>query len=204
MKVHLWVVAMVVFASSQAPVPARPGGLPKEIAALMPEGATGVTGTWQAAGTLSMGDVRAEVRGTSTCDGRPGAGTISLELMNQTQPALLPIYEPAWRQKGVEAKASLTRDAGERRQAPLNVSVGEVKEETVAGGTLVYFQYTEGCVQSPKPNHTTASLRAVVQRGGVFTSLTIVLPGTATEARALAAGILANVQKTDFNQLTGR
>jgi hypothetical protein len=197
-------MAIVVFASSQAPVPLGPGALPKEVAALMPAGATAVGGTWNATGTLSMGEVRAEVRGASTCDGRPGAGTISLELMNQTQPALLQIYEPAWRQKGVEAKASVTRDAEQRQQAPLKVSVGEVREETVAGGTLVYFQYTEGCAQSPKPTHTTTSLKAVVQRGGLFASLTIVMPGTATEARAFAAEILANVQKTDFSRLTGK
>ena len=199
-----WVVATSGGIFSQAPTPARPGALPRELAALMPAGATGVTGTWNTAGTLSMGEVGADVQGDSTCDGRPGPGTIRIELMKQAQQALLPMYEQGWRQKGVEAKAAVVHDAEQHQQAPLKVSVGDVKEEALPGGTVVYFQYTEGCVQAPKPNHTTASLRAVVQQGGVFANLAIVLPGTAAQARALAAEILARLQKTDFSQITSR
>lgn len=182
-----------------------PGGLPKELVSLLPAGATHVTGTWNMAGTLGMGQVRADLRGAAGCDGKPGMGTLNLEVMSQSrQGPTLQMYEQAWRQKGVAAKAALTHAAEERQQAPLKVSVSAVREETVPGGILVYFDHTEGCVQSPRPSHTTASLKGVVQRGGVFVAFDIVLPGPAAQAKTLAGEILGNLQKTDFSQIAAR
>jgi hypothetical protein len=184
--------ASVAFAGASSPT--APDAPPKVIAALMPGSATGVTGNWSASGSLGMGEGHANVRGGAVCDGTPGTGTINLEVV-QARPAAVPIYEPAWRQKGVDAKAAVVHDAEVHQQAPLKVSVSAVKEEAVAGGLLVFFEYTEGCVQSPRPNHTTASLKGVVQtKAGVFGSFDIVMPGTAAQARALAGEILANFQ----------
>jgi hypothetical protein len=188
-------------ALGQAPTRA----LPKELAGLLPTGATGATGTWSAAGTLGMGQVRADLRGALDCGGKPGVGTISLEIMSQSrQGPTLQMYEQAWRQKGAAAKAAMAHDAEERQKAPLKVSVSAVREEAVPGGTLVYFDHTEGCIQSPRPSHTTASLKGVVQRGGVFVTFDIVLPGTAAQAKALAGEILGNLQKMDFSQVAAK
>jgi hypothetical protein len=179
--------------------------LPKELAGLLPTGATGATGTWSAAGTLGMGQVRADIRGALGCDGKPGVGSINMEVMSQSrQGPTLQMYEQAWRQKGAAAKTALARDAEERQKTPLKVSVSAVREEAVPGGTLVYFDHTEGCIQSPRPSHTTASLKGVVQRGGVFVAFDIMLSGTAAQAKALADEILANLQNTDFSQVAAK
>ena len=200
--------AAFLFLSVPAPrvrAQAPPGALPKELSALMPTGASQITGTWNRAGTLGMGQASGEVKGTSTCDGKPGAGTVQIEVLSQSrQGPTLAMYEQSWQQKFTSAKSSLANDASTRKQAPLNVSVSAVKEETVAGGSIAYFDYTDGCVQSPKPNHATAALKGVAQHGGVFVEFSIVIPGTATEARALAAEVLGNIQKTDFSSLSAK
>jgi hypothetical protein len=70
--------------------------------------------------------------------------------------------------------------------------VGEVEEETVAGGRIVYLEYTEDCPSHR--NHANTILKGFAQKGTTFLQFGLVVTAAIAETKPLALEVPAKFQ----------
>jgi hypothetical protein len=137
----------------------------------------GVTGACDPATRI---DLRVDIRGDNSARG-PGLQQMERALENDQ----------------ADAKRKLNALAKKRRKSGGEqvVSVGEVKEEAVAGGMLATVEYVENCARFP--NRTLTILKGYARNGAVFLRFDASLVGDAAQAQAMASGMIAKFKALD-------
>lgn len=170
--------------------------VPPAIAALLPKSAVVTSGSWSGDVRATTGSVHAELRGIeSGCDMTVGSDVrLSLKHFSEGMAPLLPSMQREQTQSVEKARTELqTFSSQKKKNGGLVTSVGEVVEEAVAGGRIVYYEYTENCAK--RPNHRTTELRGFANKGSVFSNFFLTVTAPASEARTLAIEILTKLQQ---------
>jgi hypothetical protein len=167
--------------------------LPKEAKALMPGAATDVSGTWAAMATSVHGKLSGTVKGKTACDEETSGGTVAIEAHGSTMSHLVKMYDQA-QQEEIRKKAA---DAAEPPEEVDGYTyVGPIKDEALSGGRIFYRELGSPCIASGTDNgRTETSLTGFARNGNFFFKFTIHAPMKASDAKALAGEILANIQK---------
>ena len=170
--------------------------LPKEARALLPASATEITGTWAAMATSVHGKISGAVKGKTACDDETSRGTVAIEAHGSSMSHMLKMYEMA-QQEEIRKKAV---DAGQPpEEVPGYTYVGPIKDETLPGGRIFYRELGQPCIESGTDHgRTETSLTGYARKGNFFFKFTVNAPMRASDAKALAGEILANIQKVDL------
>jgi hypothetical protein len=97
-------------------------------------------------------------------------------------------------------KAVADQAAGRKKSSPKAItSIGEVKDEKLEGGRVVYVEYIEECPGSPR--HPFTIMQGAAANGTTFVHFFVNLVGSAAEAKAVATDIFARLRKFDVSPL---
>jgi hypothetical protein len=175
--------------------------LPKEAVALLPKAAGAPTGTWLRLSTNLSADVSAPVGGTTACDRESAQGNITIKIFGDLRPPHLVkvshIAETEYLQDIAKAEAAAKdlRPAGTENYS----KVGPGHDEALPGGRIFYRELVSVCVESgTSAGRTETRLNGFARKDNAFYRLSIIAPMPATNTRALATEILANIQRIEL------
>ncbi|MEI6670169.1 MAG: hypothetical protein WCP29_18635 [Acidobacteriota bacterium] len=194
---------MVYLASAVAgalvPGLAFAGPVPAAIKALLPASAVFQDGSWSATATVASGNVRADIRGIeSSCD-----ITLDSEIRfnlrgSSTWNAIqLQTQQREHDSQVGKSKTSMTAAAiGRQKSGGAQITaMGSVKEESVPGGRILYFEYTENCPK--RPNHPVTILEAFGRSGSMFMHAWVTATTDVARVKPLVGELLSRFQQFD-------
>lgn len=170
--------------------------LPKEAKALMPNAATDISGTWAAMATSVHGKISGTVKGKTACDEATSGGAVAIEANGSPMSHMVKMYERA-QQGEIDQEVS---DSQQPPEEPVEYTyVGPVKDETLPGRRIFYRERGKPCIATGTDHgRTETSLTGFAQKGNFFFKISIHAPMKASDAKALAGEIFANIQKIDL------
>lgn len=181
--------------------PAAAESIPSSFAGLLPSGASldASAGEWAAIETSVTGGLRAEFPGTPRNCFRTES-QLDIELKGESSLPADMVSDFA--QEGIEQSRSGLADEARSRGSKGGtggldvVSVGELEQEELPNGLLLYYEYTENCAN--RANAKVASLRGHSHRGSTILSFSLLMNTGLADARAKAVEILDNFEKFDL------
>jgi len=195
-RLPLRLVAGVTFAFAGA---AHAGPTPASVMDILPPLGKIHQERWLANASATTGTLHADLAGaTGACD---PATRIDLRVDirgdNAARGPGLQQMERALENDQADARRKLGALAKKRKKSGGDqvVSVGEVKEEAVAGGMLATVEYVENCAQFP--NRTLTILKGYARNGALFLRFDASLIGGAAQARAMAGELIGKFAKLD-------
>ncbi len=175
------------------------GPTPASVMDLMPPLGRVHQERWLANASATTGTLHADLAGaTGTCDPTTRIDLrVDIRGDNSARGPALQQMERALENDQADARRKLGALAKKRKKSggAQVVSVGEVKEEAVAGGMLAWVEYVENCAQFP--NRTLTILKGYARNGALFLRFDASLIGGAAEARAMAGTMIGKFAKLD-------
>lgn len=175
------------------------GPTPDSVMDLMPPLGKVHQERWLANASATTGTLHADLAGdTGTCDPSTRIDLrVDIRGDNSARGPALQQMERALENDQANAKRKLAALAKKRKQSGGEqvVSVGEVREEAVAGGMLAWVEYVENC--SRFPNRTLTILKGYARNGALFLRFDASLVGDAAQARAMAGSMIAKFKALD-------
>lgn len=175
--------------------------LPKEAAALMPKAAGPATGTWVRLSSMAGGDVSAKVQGTTACDAESLQGEVKVNVFADLRDPRLILRNNAAEKEYLQDIAKAEAAAREPRPAGTErfEKVGPARDEILPNGRLFSREFVSLCVASgTRAGRTDTEVNGFARKGNVYYRFSVKAPMPASAARALAAEILANIQRIDL------
>lgn len=190
------IVAGVMLALAGA---AHAGPTPASVMDIMPPLGKVHQERWLANASSTTGTLHADFAGaTGACDPKTRIDLrVDIRGDNAARGPGLQQMERALENDQADAKRKLNTLAKTRKKSGGEqvVSVGEVKEEAVAGGMLAYVEYVENCAQFP--NRTLTILKGYARNGALFLRFDATLAGDAAQARTMAGEMIGKFAKLD-------
>jgi hypothetical protein len=182
-----------------APRPAGAGRAPGAFKAILPATAVVASDSFSVSGgTMMTGSLQADLKGLqASCDVTVGSH-VQIELRGDSaaESPLIPIItaDSADEMKKA-AKNVAAKVAGRKKSSRSVVAVGDVKDETVPGGRLVYAEYFEEC--KGKPRHAVTLLEGSGHSSTAVIHFFMTVIGSASDARRIALDLLSRFARLD-------
>lgn len=179
---------------------------PAIITALMPANAVHVGGQYNAAGIVSLGFGAADLPFQNVCANQTTKypGKIVFDIKHYSGEGL-EIFkmqiDGEEQQRVAEKKTEFEKKHSKIKVSSSGVdSVSPLKTETVAGGSIMYFDYWTDCSEGVKRSKPTAHLHGVGHTNSTAINIEVSGSMSADAARAAATEVLAKFVKTDFGK----
>jgi hypothetical protein len=193
-------LAVLLIAALVVPESAAAQPIPPSFASLLPAGASldASASEWAVIETSVTGGLRAEFPGTPRNCFRTES-QLDIELKGESSLPLDMVRDLA--QEDIEQGTSgLTNDARNRGSKTGTgsldvVSVGEIRQEKLPNGLLVYYEYAEDCAN--RANAKVAVLNGHSRKGTTILSFHLAMNTGIADARAKAVEILDKFAKFD-------
>lgn len=182
--------------------------LPREVRGLVPESATLRTGSWAVMptefGKTLTGNLSAQFAGMPpSCDSTAGPAEVTMTIKGDTaweQPPMLDMAIGIYESNIQKERGSLAKSvATQLKNNSGTHSVGDLQDEKLPAGRLLYVEYKEDCARHPKGVGTV--LRGYSRKGAMTLQFELGLTKSAAETRAVALEILTRFQKMDLATL---
>jgi hypothetical protein len=199
-------IALALLACASISLAQKPGGCPPVLASLMPKDAVKVAGRYNSAGMIGLGFAAGELPYDNPCTNAvtktPGHISVDVKHYDGEGVQLFKMQiDSVEAQMLQDKRAAFEKECAKLRAAkPGPVKMSGLKSESVAGGTLLYYDYYIDCSEGTPRSHPDVQLLGVAHTES--TGLTIEINGfiSAEAAKAAAVEVLGNFRKADFGR----